>query len=146
MDKSLFEVLYTSEMRDEVPVAEVGLLVKRARGRNAEMGITGVLMFDGAQFCQFLEGPEDAVLDLMRRICADPRHRNVILVRESAIDVRRFKSWYLGYVQVTDMGAIDRIAALRAADAVAAFLDLLPRVDLGLDGNPLLDPVPRGAG
>lgn len=146
MNKSLFELLYTSEMRDEFPAAEVGLLVERARRRNTVTDITGVLLFDGARFCQFLEGPEGAVLDLMRRIGADPRHRNVVRVHESAIDARRFKSWYLGYVQITDLGAIDRIAALRAADAVAAFHALLPRVDFGLDGNPLLDPNSRRPG
>ena len=146
MDKALFELLSTSEMRDEVPAAEVGLLVERARRRNAETGITGVLLFDGARFCQFLEGPEGAVLDLMRRIGADPRHRNVIRVHESVIDARRFKSWYLGYVQIADLGAIDRIAALRGADAVAGFHDLLPRVDFGLDGNPLADSIPRRQG
>ena len=88
MDKALFELLYTSERRDEVPAAEVGLLVERARRRNAETGVTGVLLFDGARFCQFLEGPEGAVLDPMRRIRADPRHRNVVRVHESVIGAR----------------------------------------------------------
>lgn len=145
MDKALFELLYTSERRDEVPAAEVGLLVERARRRNAETGVTGVLLFDGARFCQFLEGPEGAVLDPMRRIRADPRHRNVVRVHESVIGARRLKSWYLGYVQIVDLGAIDRIAALRGADAVAGFYHLLPRVDFGLDGNPLADAILRRA-
>lgn len=139
MDKVLLEILYTSELRDEVPAAEVGRLVEHARRRNAEHGITGALLFDGAQFCQVLEGPENAVARLMRRIEADQRHRQVRRVHEAETDVRGFRSWYLGYVQVDDLGAIGRIATLTAADAMAAFHDLLPRIDFGLDGDPSRD-------
>ncbi len=139
MNRELLEILYTSELRDEVPAAEVGRLVEHARRRNAEEGITGALLFDGAQFCQFLEGPESAVSRLMRRIEADPRHRHVQRAHEAPADARGFRSWYLGYVQVDDLGAIGRIATLSAADAMAAFHDLLPRIDFGLDGDPSRD-------
>jgi hypothetical protein len=67
--------------------------------RNASLGVTGVLCFSGDHFAQLLEGPIDALGELMTSIRADSRHR---ILREwpaeAAADARWFPTWAMGYV------------------------------------------------
>lgn len=146
MDQDGFELLYASRLTDNVPVQEVGRVVESARRRNAVAGITGALLFDGARFCQLLEGSGAAVLDLMSRILVDPRHCEIVRLHQSPCAIPRFRSWHIGYVQLHDVEAISRMALLRGDAARRAFDELLPRIDFGLDASVVPDPArERGA-
>lgn len=72
-------------------------IVAHASASNALTGITGALIYSGTRFAQVLEGPDDAVEALFRRIRDDNRH-----VFEAAFDCepiayREFKTWSLCY-------------------------------------------------
>lgn len=54
---ALYEVLYVSTIAPDQPLSVVAEIAGRARVVNAELGITGLLIFDGQRFCQQLEGP-----------------------------------------------------------------------------------------
>jgi hypothetical protein len=70
---SLARLLYVSALAPGVPVTEVSRIVSAARQRNADDAITGLLVFDGDTFCQYVEGPPEAVEALLQRLHADPR-------------------------------------------------------------------------
>ncbi len=55
---------------------ETGLatILKQARARNADLGITGALMLYDGWFAQVLEGPQVAVETLFAKIKVDTRH------------------------------------------------------------------------
>ena len=61
--------------------------------KNALIGITGLLMFDGEYFLQILEGPVGSISTLFELIKVDKRHVNVVKIMNEAIPRRRFDSW-----------------------------------------------------
>ncbi|MCL6251238.1 BLUF domain-containing protein [Altererythrobacter sp. KTW20L] len=61
--------------------------------RNSQLGITGLLIVTAMYFAQVLEGPEDAVDDVMKSILADPRHHEIVVVRRDIANRRRFPLW-----------------------------------------------------
>lgn len=60
---------------------------------NVELGITGILFFDGHHFGQVLEGRRDAVENRWRVILDDQRHDQLELVGQQDIARRSFSNW-----------------------------------------------------
>jgi hypothetical protein len=78
----------------------VDAILRESRARNPELGITGVLCHDGNVFIQALEGGRNAVSQLYNRIAADPRHRDVVILRYEDITERCFAGWTMGLVSL----------------------------------------------
>jgi blue light- and temperature-responsive anti-repressor len=73
--------------------AEIAGIVNKARSRNRELGITGMLLFEDGCFLQTLEGPP-AHLDLLwNAIKRDPRHRDIQIMSEHVSSGRLFSNW-----------------------------------------------------
>lgn len=107
-------IRYVSQFSRDLGPADIDALVARAASANAAQQVTGILMTSGRVFFQILEGPEAAVDDLFTRICADPRHRDVLLLAvESDIPARFFPDWSMRRVAL-DGPAQERMAAARA--------------------------------
>jgi len=96
MDRSL---LYIS--RKTIPLetdkAEIANILATARVHNAKVGITGGLINTNYAFAQLLEGPGEAIDDLMERIEDDPRHVNVQILRYYPITRRKLPDWSMAY-------------------------------------------------
>ncbi|MEO6363004.1 MAG: BLUF domain-containing protein, partial [Caldimonas sp.] len=90
--------------------------------------ITGLLVFDGHAFCQFVEGPRRSILGLHERLAGDPRHAGMrtLHVGPTVDPARRFPSWRLGYAFVADPAAIRRLSGSAGESAVDAFAELVP--------------------
>lgn len=86
----LTTIIYRSHLADEVPVSVLPGMVERASLLNARHQVTGILLFNGTHFFQILEGPEEGVLDIYGRICADRRHHNVVELMRDYSPSRRF--------------------------------------------------------
>jgi len=76
---------------------EVAAILATARARNRSLGVTGALMFTRDNFAQLLEGPREAIDELMAGIQQDPRHAHVRILREERNVVRRFGGWEMAY-------------------------------------------------
>lgn len=76
---------------------EVKRIVATARERNEPAGITGALIFTHSHFAQYLEGPADAVDQLMKQLKVDPRHENVRVVSTPSVSRRHFSEWSMAY-------------------------------------------------
>jgi hypothetical protein len=72
--QQLYELLYTSEMALEESPTCVASIIRVSRANNELVSITGLLVFDGLHFCQYLEGPRDAVLRLADKIATIPAY------------------------------------------------------------------------
>jgi len=117
----LFCLLYVSEMWRH-DAHEVRRICEQSRANNLRDGITGLLVFDGHAFCQFVEGGERVMAALLARLQRDPRHRNMRLLRFGPMPgARRFPAWRLGYAYSADPSAIARMRTTFDAAAVAAF-------------------------
>lgn len=126
----LHEVLYLSTLAPGAPLKTVADIAARARPANAAADITGLLVFDGMQFCQHIEGPRKAVLALTERICQDPRHVDVDILHHGPLAQRRFRRFSMGYTTLDDDDALGRLEALTGQDAITAFQALLSTLDL----------------
>lgn len=72
-------------------------IVRQAAARNGIEGISGLLYSEGASFLQAIEGPEESIADLLDHLYADPRHRDVVILVDRAIDHREFGDWTMVY-------------------------------------------------
>lgn len=117
----LYEVLYVSTLAPQHPPGIVAEIAARARQRNAELGVTGLLIFDGQRFCQQLEGTQKAVLKLIDRIREDPRHIQVEVLHHGPLAQRRFHQFSLAFTTVEDVDALARMEQLDGSAALAAF-------------------------
>jgi len=66
-----------------------------------------MLLYKGGNFMQALEGPEEDVDRLQRRIEADPRHTGIITLLKSPLEQRRFTGWSMGFRNVDTLDDAD---------------------------------------
>lgn len=92
-------LIYVSRSRLSPPddIGEMSDLVATSQGRNAALGVTGALIYTQRHFAQLLEGPADAVDELMASITRDARHEHVRVVDRTVEKGRRFPGWSLAY-------------------------------------------------
>ena len=86
----LTTLIYRSQVHPERPPVDLDALVHRASSKNLPLGITGILLFNGLQFFQVLEGTEEALESLFSEIQSDPRHRDVVELMRDYSAYRRF--------------------------------------------------------
>ncbi len=125
-DEPLFTLLYVSELIVH-DAGEIDGICHQSRDNNKRDDITGLLVFDGHVFCQFVEGPRGSIDALLHRLEHDPRHEHMrVLHHGPAPGGRRFPEWRLGYAFSADPAAIARIERERGEAAVLEFDRLQP--------------------
>jgi len=75
-------------------------LLQQSRATNAECGVTGILLHEGGNFLQVLEGPESAVVHIFTRIVADARHHKPVKIIQEPIARRSFSNWTMAFEDV----------------------------------------------
>lgn len=87
--------------RSSLPVAwadrAVADIVSASRARNAELEVTGALLFTGSWFAQFIEGSAHSVATLRDSISRDQRHGDIKTLRSDRLSERLFDGWSLAY-------------------------------------------------
>lgn len=96
----MISVTYLSSAVDPFTDDQLVDLLRQARSDNSLSDVTGVLLYSGGNFIQTLEGPEDAVDEVMAKVLDDPRHAGVLVVRREAIEERDFAEWSMGFRRV----------------------------------------------
>jgi lipopolysaccharide biosynthesis regulator YciM len=76
-------------------------ILSTARNRNAQVNVTGMLLYHDGNFMQALEGPEAAVMVLYERIQKDPRHKAVTTLMKRPCLERQFSEWEMGFRNMT---------------------------------------------
>lgn len=69
---------YVSEATRNLPAERLQQLVADAMLFNASVDVTGVLLFDGTRFLQYIEGPEAGVSAAYTRILAAGSHSGLV--------------------------------------------------------------------
>jgi hypothetical protein len=99
----LVRLMYASRAVAAVDQAQLAAILRKSKGNNPALGITGVLCFSQGIFLQALEGGRSAVNQLYNRIAADPRHTQVELLCYEEIGERRFAGWSMGQVNLSSL-------------------------------------------
>lgn len=97
MGKLMHALIYTSVAARPMDEVELHALLVEARLANAQLGITGMLLYKDGNFMQVLEGEHEVVNLLSRRISRDTRHLNVFTLHSGTIDARQFPDWSMGF-------------------------------------------------
>jgi hypothetical protein len=79
-------------------------LLDRARIRNSQEGITGVLLYSHGNFIQYLEGPASGLERVYAAIRADPQHHGIIELMREPIQSREFSSWLMAFRNISAFG------------------------------------------
>lgn len=93
-------MLYVSSASALLDQSELEELLARARLRNAEQGITGLLLYQSGNFLQYFEGGDPAVSALWEKLLGDRRHRDVYRLCDLSIDRRLFPRWEMAWFTV----------------------------------------------
>ncbi|MDX1992754.1 MAG: BLUF domain-containing protein [bacterium] len=78
-------------------------MLEKSRTNNEKLGITGMLLYQGGNFLQVLEGQEQAVMPLYSKIQQDPRHYDVTTIMKRPLMVRLFDDWQMGFVNLDEI-------------------------------------------
>lgn len=81
---------------------EVDAILATSARNNPARAITGLLLFNGRNFLQLLEGETDKVAALMECITADPRHSGVSVLDRRSIAQRTCPDWAMKRVLIAE--------------------------------------------
>lgn len=96
----LFHLVYVSSATAPFSDADLLELLKRSRANNTAIHITGMLLYEGGNFMQVLEGDKSAVEKVHARISRDPRHRGLMTLLKGEIPQRSFSDWSMGFRKI----------------------------------------------
>lgn len=102
----MIRLLYFSTAHANVTQRDVDGLAAHAATKNKGLGVTGALVFNGRNFCQVLEGPDDVVHALVTTIKADRRHSGLKVLDEKEIDVPHFSDWSMQFTNNLDFSTV----------------------------------------
>ncbi|MHA6345378.1 BLUF domain-containing protein [Roseivivax sp. CAU 1761] len=101
-------IVYVSQARRPMAPEELRALLDHSRARNAQNGITGLLVYryspdvERGNFLQVLEGPDPAIEDVWARIASDRRHHTIVTLDEAPQQERMFADWTMGFRDVAE--------------------------------------------
>lgn len=123
----VYRIVYWSTATGEAatPGGLAGIL-DVSRRKNAQAGITGLLLAHEGSFFQILEGPRPEVMQCLARISRDPRHHGLLTLRAAEEPERAFPAWRMGFAAPGDLPAEGR----------GAVMDLVSLSDPGASADP----------
>ena len=107
---------------------ELDSIIASCEQNNAERGITGLLVYNGRNFIQLLEGEEADLLWVMRRISSDGRHSGLSVLEDVSATNRACPDWSMRHIRLVDKVS-DRQATLEQ-DLPSDLNDQLKRIIL----------------
>jgi Sensors of blue-light using FAD len=125
------QLLYLSHLVPSVRYDVFAAICHVSRRNNADRSITGVLLFDGHRFCQWLEGPAASVAQVRRAIEKDPRHEFMtVLVDRPCSAAAKPEPWQAGYCGPDELDLLVGPDRPDADQAMAVFRRIVSRSDL----------------
>jgi len=68
---------------------------------NVRDGLSGALAAHEGRFIQVIEGSADAIDGLLRRLTADPRHKDIVIFGRDPVEHRLFDDWVMANARIT---------------------------------------------
>lgn len=86
-------IIYMSQETQAFSKDALGALLKTARSRNRDCGVTGYLHYESGYLLQYIEGQDRGLNETMDRIENDKRHSIFYRNKKSNLADRRFPEW-----------------------------------------------------
>ncbi len=98
-----FRLIYVSTAAAGLTVESVADILARSVQSNRRNAITGMLLFEGNQFWECLEGAEAEVMATYHRIKRDARHFDLQLLSTGTDTKRKFPKFALGFTSLHEL-------------------------------------------
>jgi len=129
-------IAYASEAVPDLSEDRLAALVEDAARFNRDVGITGIVIFDGQRFLLYIEGPEDALQIAYNRILDASSHREIVELARGRVGRRMFPYWSMrllptGSAELSQAAYADWRGFVRRADrggSAPAAMDLMSAV------------------
>ena len=82
--------------------SDVDAILAASQRNNAARGVTGLLLYNGRNFLQLLEGDESELVSLMVKISHDPRHTGISMIDRKMVDERVCPNWAMRRVMIAE--------------------------------------------
>ncbi|GAA4642228.1 hypothetical protein GCM10023115_04510 [Pontixanthobacter gangjinensis] len=96
------QYVYISTATDNLRNEDVSDILAAALRNNVGSGITGLLIFNGRNFLQLVEGEQEALTKLMEKLALDKRHNGIVRLVDIAIDKRDCAEWTMRQIRLSD--------------------------------------------
>lgn len=93
----LRSIVYTSFVVPGTPQERVAEIARDAARFNVYAGVTGLLLFDGMTFLQYLEGPDDGMHVVYARIMQSKNHVSLVELGRAEPPHRLFSQWSMQF-------------------------------------------------
>lgn len=89
----MYYLIYVSKRPEYTTDDDVERIIDTAEKRNEVNQITGIMLIKRRYFIQYFEGSKDAVEELLKRLRADSRHGDLLILDQGDVDFRLFPEW-----------------------------------------------------
>jgi len=132
-------VIYISRLAPDEDYRAFATVCRVASARNPELGVGGMLLFDGERFCQWLHGAADAVSQMLASIVLDQRHVDFKLLHLGSSDFTPINSsWCSRVVPPCALDVMDS-KSLGSTEVLHTFMNVLATTADLLSGLPLAE-------
>src|ERR1700692_2422441 len=104
----MFRVTCESAASQLFTKGELLALLEDTRATDTRLGITGMLLYEGGNFLQVLEGGQEAVRKLVAPIKVDRRHKRFNVLLSETSERRLFLDWSIAFRDLTDSALVGR--------------------------------------
>jgi len=94
---NLHAIVYVSSATRLPDESTITHLLQRARQRNLEHGVTGLLLYADGSFMQYIEGPQAGLTVVYNVIRRDALHHSLIELLNEPVGEREFADWTMAY-------------------------------------------------
>jgi len=115
MGKDLLQAVYVSFTTKHFDSSkDIESILEASWKNNKDLGISGILLYRGGVFLQYVEGPEQNIENLLtNKIEKDPRHTKIKYFLRQKTDHRLFESWEMAFHEVSkDELALEMVNAV----------------------------------
>ncbi|HWZ24020.1 MAG TPA: BLUF domain-containing protein [Verrucomicrobiae bacterium] len=98
----MFHVVCGSTSSHLLTKAELQTMLEETRETNAQVGVTGLLLYKDGTFLQVLEGDQETVMKLVSSIKEHYRHKDFQILLRGTSEHRLFTNWSVGFRDLTD--------------------------------------------
>lgn len=93
--RPITSLIYVSTAQAGLGLDDFMDILTVAQRNNRRFGITGLLVFNGTNFMQCLEGDRSSTNDRLHQISADERHSGLVVLSRTELPNRQFTGWHM---------------------------------------------------
>lgn len=98
----MISLIYVSTAAHLLSKEELLDILRVSRRKNKTGPVTGLLLYQGGNFMQVLEGPEESVMDIFGNIQKDIRHTDIIVLCNEPLTERAFADWSMAFLNLDE--------------------------------------------